>query len=490
MREGMKNYEWLTVRTPRTVEQMRLWRDNPRLNPEFDYLTLQSFAEGICGDKGDRDAFIDLVESIVKFGFVPADPIVVWQNPDNEKFYVAEGNRRVLALKLLLEPHKAPASIRAKINTLSLGIDPEAFKKIKVAVAPTFEDAEWYIFQRHSTAGLQRKWSREQQFRSVAKIFAEVNFSTVDAQERTQLPLSEIQAIIRTLKLKDYCLQLGSEFSAQELDDLRSYQFPISTFERFMEDSDILEKMHIRYENENIYIDAEPEYFNASLVSLVKGIVSRSGDKISSRTSSDTVKERLPEIENKAEEWMLGDNVQFKVTSPVPKPSPSSLPKSLCDKNNPNRAKIIPRELILNSSNYRINGIWNELTRIPTGRYCNVSSAALRVFLDLTIKEFIEAQNLISDIEKKYKQNIRDINLKKRLEFLKDSSLLSQSMRGDIGKLLNSENDFSLDVLNGYVHSSKTYNLSSEFLNRFWDFLCPLFTHILDISDKSSNNNS
>ena len=52
-----------------------------------------------------------------------------------------------------------------------------------------------------------------------------------------------------------------------------------------------------------------------------------------------------------------------------------------------------------------------------------------------------------------------------------------------IVKLTNDANEFSLDVLNGYQHSKETVYLDKQFLNRFWDFLFPLFETLLDIKE-------
>lgn len=62
---------------------------------------MRDFIENIIQEEGDKKNFLDLLRSIAKNGFIPADPIVVWQKPADGRFYVAEGNRRVLALKLL-----------------------------------------------------------------------------------------------------------------------------------------------------------------------------------------------------------------------------------------------------------------------------------------------------------------------------------------------------------------------------------------------------
>lgn len=170
-------YEWLEKKTPRAVDQLRLWTMNPRLNLEESHITLSDFAEDFISEGSDKKHFFALLNSIVDDGFIPADPIVVWQNDKNQKYYVAEGNRRVLALRLLRNPHKAPKSIRSYIRNLSRKIDLTKIEKILVNVAPTFEDAEWYINQRNNASSLQKPWSRIQQQRWILELYNNSTFA-------------------------------------------------------------------------------------------------------------------------------------------------------------------------------------------------------------------------------------------------------------------------------------------------------------------------
>src|SRR5690606_27830418 len=101
-------YDWLLKKTPRSVKAIRLWGRNPRLDPEGDYYTLNDFANEVTITDAEKREFIALAKSIAEKGFIPADPVVLWQNEDNGKYYVAEGNRRILAIKLLLDPKLAP----------------------------------------------------------------------------------------------------------------------------------------------------------------------------------------------------------------------------------------------------------------------------------------------------------------------------------------------------------------------------------------------
>ena len=93
-------YEWLEKKTPRSIDQLRLWNENPRLNPEEKHITLADFTEDLIAEDKDKKYFFELLRSIAT-EYIPADPIVVWKDEESQKFYVAEGNRRVLALKLL-----------------------------------------------------------------------------------------------------------------------------------------------------------------------------------------------------------------------------------------------------------------------------------------------------------------------------------------------------------------------------------------------------
>ena len=138
----MANNDWFNKRYLRSIDNIRLWNENPRLNPDEKHITLADFVEDITEDKNDRCNFLELVKSIAVNGFIPAEPIVVWQDSANNKLYVAEGNRRVLALKLLRNPARAPKKIRASIRNYAE--QWTYLDKIYVNIAPTLGTvAKW-----------------------------------------------------------------------------------------------------------------------------------------------------------------------------------------------------------------------------------------------------------------------------------------------------------------------------------------------------------
>ena len=84
-----EKYEWLERKTPRSVEQLRLWNGNPRLDPEERHITLADFVEDLINDDYEKKHFLNLIASIAS-QYIPADPIVVWKDTVTEKFYVAD----------------------------------------------------------------------------------------------------------------------------------------------------------------------------------------------------------------------------------------------------------------------------------------------------------------------------------------------------------------------------------------------------------------
>ena len=470
---------------------MRPWPENPRLNPEETHVTTSDYVEDIISEKADRENFCDLVKSIAERGFIPADPIVVWQNPDNKKFYVAEGNRRILALKILRDPDKAPRSIRAIVRKYSALIDLASIKKVQVSVAPSFDSAEWYINQRNNTSSLQRPWSRVQQQRWIASLYEKYEGNIDQILSITNLDKSEIEGYIRILKLKDFINipEIKNELSPNEYARANSYKFPITILERFFNYAEVKERWGIEYDGIEIRIKSNKKSFYKAYVALIKRIVNEGEDQINTRFKSDdvaTILDSLPVVsfdppfsEDETRNILPTEKDTPKSElRPNPTPNQNLQPQ----KNDPNRNRVVLNIYKLNTGNAKLLALFNELKEIPF-RYKNSIAATIRVFLDVAVLNYIQTEGLEDSIKTYYRCELRDVILKKRLEFIKANHLSGKS-QVIVSKLLNPENEYSLDVLNGYIHSNDTHYSGKQFLNGFWDFLFPLFEKILEINEE------
>lgn len=83
-----------------------------------------------------------------------------------------------------------------------------------------------------------------------------------------------------------------------------------------------------------------------------------------------------------------------------------------------------------------------------------------------------------------YRVSLKDIALAKRIEYIKQNNI-SGKPQNVAGRLLDPAQQFSLDVLNGFIHSQDSHYLTRQFLNSFWDFLFPLLQVLLDIKEEN-----
>jgi len=127
---------------------------NPRLRSEEEGLLQPELLRIMV----ERFKVRELAESIVATGYLTFDPLIAYR--DNNGVIVLEGNRRIAALKLLLDPSLAPERDRATWESLASRLTDEtrtAIASIEVHVYETREDADVqaYIGFRHVTGVLQ-----------------------------------------------------------------------------------------------------------------------------------------------------------------------------------------------------------------------------------------------------------------------------------------------------------------------------------------------
>lgn len=488
-------YEWLDKKTPRSIDQLRLWNENPRLNPEEKHITLADFTEDLIVDENEKKHFFNLLKSIA-VEYIPADPIIVWKDDDTQKFYVAEGNRRILALKLLNDPNKAPKSIRAYVRNLARNRVPT--DKIKVHVAPSFDEAEWYINQRNSVSTLQRPWSRIQQQRWIETLYKKYGNNIDLLLSKTSMSQGELENAIRNLRLIDLIKspEVRDVLSGEQFKDATSYKFPITILERFFSNTIVKKLWGVDFDGLEVKLKNR-KGFLVAYAELIKNIVSDKPDiQIDTRTITtnlEDILDKLPKVDINVPDPYIVNNKQEESSNENDNQKESNEEKKGIEKNiikgDPNRPKLILPIYEIHTSDYRLQGVFNELKCLSVSRYKNAVAASIRIFLDLAVLNWLQTEDLVGELQAQRGKAIREITLHHRLDFvaekLKNKKPKANSI---IVKLTNDANEFSLDVLNGYQHSKETVYLDKQFLNRFWDFLFPLFEILLDIKENSNQN--
>ncbi|WP_394391011.1 ParB N-terminal domain-containing protein [Shewanella woodyi] len=265
---------WWEKRALRSIDQLKLWQDNPRLDPAESHITLADFTEELISIPSDKQSFMELISSIADKGYLSFDPIVVWKD-EQDRYVVAEGNRRVLAMKLLRNPSKSPRSIRKFVMQQAELIERDSIDKVRVCVAPSFEDCEWYILQRHSTSTIQRRWERLQQQRWIVSLCDKYSNNLEVIRSKTGFTRSEIEKTLRYVKLRDLSTrnEVVKLMDTQEKEIIYSHRIPMTIIERWFDSADVRDAWGLQYSGSDIKITSNESSFLFAYAKLLKRIL-------------------------------------------------------------------------------------------------------------------------------------------------------------------------------------------------------------------------
>lgn len=488
--------KWTTRRFMRSVNNLHLWDENPRLDPSDVYITTKDYVEGMFHNDSGREDFLSLAKSIVEKGFLSLDPIVVWKDGKGN-FIVAEGNRRVAVIKLLLEPQKAPKSVKRAFVAFSNQIDKTHFEKIPVCVAPSFEECIWYINQRHEAKSTQKRWGRENYMIWISSLYKHYGKDINRVKSFTGAAESDIIKIMCVLNLKEKLSEdLEGKLSAQELEQMNSPQFPISTFERVINNTKTKEFFKLSFDNNVVSFKANYQSVLNAFAELIHRLLLPKTDEkyLDSRTlnTTEAIEDMLSELpivekSDKVEVSITGsDSNRNNERKDSPSNNVNQNPSRNIEFNNANRPHLIAKECSIVPTDYRLNELFKELKKLKVKIYPNVSCISLRVFLDIAVRNYIRDQKWVDEIVSQNKnRDFEKLDLSIRVTYL-GTKLSKGPIKTIINKLTNPNNEFSLDTLNKYVHSSDTYTIDPVFVNKFWDFLYPLLSEIAGLSNNIS----
>lgn len=197
---------------------------------------------------GDEDQILEylatktrienLISSIGENGFFPGEAIVVV--PRDDKYVVIEGNRRLAALRLLLNPSLAP---RPSIARAAEEAENKP-TKVRAYVVESRDDTLQYLGFRH-ISGVQR-WDPLAKARYLEALFERV---TGNAQERYTAVAREIGSNGATVRrnldaLAAYRIVEGYEF--YEISEIDEETFHFGTFYTAISDSNIANFVGVR----------------------------------------------------------------------------------------------------------------------------------------------------------------------------------------------------------------------------------------------------
>jgi hypothetical protein len=423
-----------------SVKNLHLDPQNLRLG---SHLTVPS-QRTIVAYMFEYEKIMPLARAIALKGyFINETPIVV---QEGRHYVVVEGNRRMTACKVLLDPKLAPAKYQPQLRHLASTFDINSLKKMSCAIAPNREDARVIIQNRHTGGNQVEKWDGMKQDRwylgdlnrgytieEIASIYLEIK--------------SKVLASVLRFKLYDEATKIASLSDAAHRFVTRSESFPITTLWRIVASKHTSEFLGLEFTSSGdiellLPLEEFQKRFAAILEDMAAGEVDsrkQNNDtqieayidrlKASGRFDLSIIPEKKTEASINADELDLdepsdtdtdtgeddseGEDNNGDQAPPVddePEPEPTPTPPA-----RPRRRRapnvLIGGEYTCQTTIPKINEVFGELQTIRLNRP-NAVAILFRSLLDLLMTEYVEQKGLADSMKEAQVQEYITANRK------------------------------------------------------------------------------
>jgi ParB-like chromosome segregation protein Spo0J len=467
---------------PLTIQALQFDERNPRLGQDRSTGSPRETITFLF----ETENAIEVAKSIATRDYFPNEPLLVVV--EGGCYVVVEGNRRLAALKALIDPDLVEGSQHSRMVRVSekwKATRPLTF--VPCVVAPSRRDANRVVAGRHQSNAVV-SWSAEDRAQfilgcleegyTVEDLEDELGFTGKDIEEARQR--RAIVEMIRALTLPDDVRERVGSPRAQIL----------STIERVLNSSVGREFFMVEPDQEfGLRGATSAAEFKKGLRKLVIDLASQ-GSKWDSRTLN-----KLNDIKAYFDTWEPSERPKQKdgafvpsdITGDAPQPAnPAAKPTKKRKVKHP----VIPANFkILYYGPRRIFLIHDELQHIKREDAPNSGAVLLRVFTELVIDDYLKRSGAYEPLVKRlagsgdklqwgptFKQRVTEV-----LEIAKPGlARLNKEERGLVKRAFSSDSaaPFTLVDLHGFVHSAKSLPSAID-LEAYWVRAEPLFKIML-----------
>lgn len=455
---------------------------NPRLPEADESLTQRELLQYLI----EHDNVYELARDFSQKGYFPTESLIAIEH-DNKKI-VVEGNRRLAALKLLINPDSAPTKVlKKKFRTLSSKTNIALLKKVKVIFAPDRTAAAPIIMQKHTGSQI-KKWSPIMQG-NFFKQLLDGGISINKISKEYLISLGDLKAFLQSHTMYSIACHIDLTPEVREF-VLDSRDFPVSTLDRFTSHPKIQHLLGFAFNSKNQFKGkiTRPE-FEKGYSKLLTDVATKRVDSRTHNTSEqiaeyarDFDSTHKPNHKKKGSftlKSITGSTDAGIIIPAIKKPSPAKTPSQ--------GKSIIPSTFKCRVEDTRINLVFRELKKLNVLTQPNSTGVMLRVLLDMSVGYHLERVGLMDALLMKHrtgksmKKKDWYPSLKQMLGYLISDEVeinLNPMTIKAVNKLLNDTNLFSTDTLDFYVHNRK-YIPTEDQLRSFWVSLEEIFQLVL-----------
>jgi hypothetical protein len=437
-----------------SVTSLLLDQQNPRLPQSGGGLTQRQIIDELV----THDAVYELAKDISTLGYFPTEILLGVQ--DGDQTIVIEGNRRLTALKLLVNPELAPQAHLEKFRRLSEKVTVSTIAKVQITIAPSREAATPILLARHTATQIQ-SWKRPMQARFFRQLL-ERGLTTDDLVQSYGVTVGQIQDWIRADAV--YRLACSLDFPEdvkQKVNNNRD--FPLSTLERLVESQPVRDFLMLKADAKEVLVSAaKPGDFLKAFRMIVTDVAT---GKIDSRAINNiddigTYVKTLSAV--KPSPRTRGKFSVREHLSQTEQPSPPVSTQAKPSRASGKSPGVLPKGLKCFCSDSRVNDIFDELRHLRLDKSPNASAVMLRILLEFSVSFYLDTTGQIKPLL----EHFRKKDNKGADWYPSLRQLMDHLLKIDVGlqpleiKALNkfvqtkAQNN-TLDALDGFVHNRK-----------------------------------
>ena len=468
----MMKKEVLMKRENITIDLLLLSDGNPRLEP-----SLGEDEAIINMVKDQKEKLFILASDIVEFGFSPLDTIGVYPSESYLGYYeVGEGNRRIAALKLLINPDRiAQLNQNLYIKFKELSKSYSIPKSIEVVIFENEGEMRHWMEVRHmgelDGKGLS-KWNSVQKMRFQKAQTGEntlldfwnwmIDKNILSKTEVFSVTKTNWQRILREKYYPFLKILYNGKYVVKD-EDIAIFSERINAIQNKLSGKTVA----IVYDQDRI-----ETFFNQISIELYgmpyQEIVEREQQQLTINTIINKLSDGIKE-KNQSHEQSSQDDKIDKKSITTEKISPTDTHEEKTSKNIigrdifSNNISIIPSGYNIRSSNMRLNKIIKELKSLDPDIYSNACGTLLRLLFELSAKVFLEKITGIDQTETDFQAAIKSAANK-----LKELNRLTKDQHSSI----THDIDALRKIFNGYMHNTDGYPSGIALKNIFKAHRC------------------
>lgn len=494
----MSNYKLMDVE----IDNLIVNNDNPRFETLDDEISAINY---FIAEQSDK--IYALADDIVEQGLNPSENII--STPfDNEKqnFLVLEGNRRVTAVKLLINPNLIKNNDKVRKKFLKLKGHAknklEDLKIIKTVVFDDEEDSIHWLEVKHSgeLGGVGTVvWDSQSKKRFDSKYKGKHydsmnlidfykkngNISEMKKSQLSSIAITNLERLIKDPYIRNF---LGIKFKNEQMLTIYPREEILRPIRKIFDDlcSKDLQVNEIYTKNKRIkYVDSFssenrpnielrfPKYINARYEKIpdFEAEMYNNQNKKTTENRPSSQSNFFEDFDKNKKNPTKGNKNKKNEKNNKKKQRKQKRDNKI---NSLNRKNLIPNSTIMSISNARINNLYYELKTLRVEDFTNVAAASFRIFLELTFDYYIEIMKLDC---KKFRIKLSD-KMKLCKESLESKNLLDKNQIKPINTAIsNQDSILSIDTLHAYIHNNKFQPLAKN-LKIHWDNFEPFIEAI------------